>query len=157
MFLRNASIFLLVLFLLILVGGKIYAIKGHHVDSLPEGYSFGMNKGRLAPCRDKPNCVCTDHENGHYMKPFPLSGDSIDVFSQAYQVLEGCQLVESRDNYQRLECRTSFFGFIDDVELFHDTDHDLLRFRSAARLGYSDLGVNRKRMESLLRWLENRP
>ena len=39
--------------------------------------------------------------------------------------------------------------FVDDVEFEADTEHQLLHFRSASRLGYHDLGVNRKRMQQI--------
>jgi uncharacterized protein (DUF1499 family) len=41
------------------------------------------------------------------------------------------------------------FRFVDDVEFYIDERANLIHFRSASRLGYSDMGVNRKRMETI--------
>ena len=44
---------------------------------------------------------------------------------------------------------SALMGFVDDVEFLLATDQMVIHVRSAARLGYSDLGVNPKRVESL--------
>ena len=53
------------------------------------------------------------------------------------------------DNYLHVECRSFWFRFVDDVEFLIDPEQKLIQFRSASRVGYSDLGVNRRRMETL--------
>jgi uncharacterized protein (DUF1499 family) len=40
-------------------------------------------------------------------------------------------------------------GFVDDVEFLAEPAAGLVHVRSASRLGHSDLGVNRKRIEDL--------
>jgi uncharacterized protein (DUF1499 family) len=40
-------------------------------------------------------------------------------------------------------------GFVDDVEFFLDEGANVIHVRSASRLGQSDLGVNRKRVETI--------
>ncbi|HEY9596037.1 MAG TPA: DUF1499 domain-containing protein, partial [Cyanophyceae cyanobacterium] len=40
-------------------------------------------------------------------------------------------------------------GFVDDVEFFLDDNANVIQVRSASRLGESDLGVNRKRIETI--------
>lgn len=156
MFVRNIGIVVLILILIAVLGGKIYSLKGPDTDSLPKDHSFGIEDGLLAPCRERPNCVCTDHAGANYMDPIPLEDSVHNLFRDSAEALNGCQVVDSNDNYLRLECKTPFFNFIDDVELFHDTDKEIIRFRSASRLGYYDFGVNRKRMEKLKDWLENK-
>jgi uncharacterized protein (DUF1499 family) len=61
------------------------------------------------------------------------------------------RLVSSRDGYLHAEFRSRLLGFVDDVEFSIDEAEQLIHFRSASRVGYSDLGVNRKRMEEFLR------
>jgi uncharacterized protein (DUF1499 family) len=53
------------------------------------------------------------------------------------------------ENYLHAECRSAFFGFVDDLELHLRASEGLIAIRSAARLGYSDFGVNRQRVEHL--------
>jgi uncharacterized protein (DUF1499 family) len=55
-------------------------------------------------------------------------------------------VITQRENYLHVEYRTKM-GFVDDVEFYLDESTDTVHFRSASRIGYSDLGVNRKRME----------
>lgn len=44
---------------------------------------------------------------------------------------------------------TTAMGFVDDVEFYLDEDTKVIHVRSASRLGQSDLGVNRKRIETI--------
>jgi len=57
-------------------------------------------------------------------------------------------IAERRPDYLRAEVR-SLLGFVDDVEFFVDSSRNLLHMRSASRTGYWDLGVNRKRLETI--------
>ena len=58
-------------------------------------------------------------------------------------------------NYIHAEFRTAVFRFVDDVEFYFDDSEKNIHFRSAARLGYSDMGVNRKRMENITNLFQN--
>ncbi len=147
--LKNILIALLILLLVLFIAGRIYSVSGRNITSLPEGFSFGLNQGRLAPCKESPNCICTDEKDSHYLEPFPITDSSWKELPSFLKTLKGCSIVERRTDYIRMECRSSVFGFIDDVELYFDTQMGLLRYRSAARLGYSDFGVNRKRIEKI--------
>ena len=59
----------------------------------------------------------------------------------------------STDTYLKAECTTMVFRFVDDLELLVDTDEEVIHVRSASRIGTWDLGVNRRRVESLRRRL----
>jgi uncharacterized protein (DUF1499 family) len=59
------------------------------------------------------------------------------------------QIVSESKGYLHAECRSGVFGFVDDLELHLRPQSDSIAVRSASRLGYSDFGVNRKRVESL--------
>lgn len=60
-------------------------------------------------------------------------------------------VVASSGNYLKVEVRSAIFSFIDDVEFEFDDAAKLVHFRSASRLGYYDFGVNRRRMEAIIR------
>jgi len=45
--------------------------------------------------------------------------------------------------------KTPLVGYTDDLELLLDEDSGVLHIRSASRIGRSDLGANRKRIEAL--------
>jgi len=57
-------------------------------------------------------------------------------------------IVTENDTYLHVECKSAMMGFVDDVE-FYFPQEKVIHVRSASRLGYSDLGVNRKRVEQL--------
>ena len=44
---------------------------------------------------------------------------------------------------------SSIFRFVDDLEVRIDSDRNTVHLRSASRVGRSDLGANRKRVERL--------
>lgn len=59
------------------------------------------------------------------------------------------KIVILENNYLHVEFRSAFFRFVDDVEFLIDPEEQLIHFRSASRVGYSDFGVNRDRMERI--------
>ncbi len=65
------------------------------------------------------------------------------------------RIVTETDDYLHAECRSAFFGFVDDLELHLRPTQGIIALRSAARLGHSDFGVNRKRVENLRLLLRN--
>jgi uncharacterized protein (DUF1499 family) len=58
-------------------------------------------------------------------------------------------VAERRGDYLRAECRSRVFRFVDDLELLFDDAAGVVRYRSASRVGRSDLGVNRRRVDAL--------
>lgn len=67
----------------------------------------------------------------------------------AVAALPRTTLVADLPDYLHAECRSAFFGFVDDLELHLRAPQNLIAVRSAARLGRSDFGVNKKRIEAL--------
>ena len=59
------------------------------------------------------------------------------------------QLITREADYLYVEVVSKLLGFVDDVEFVLDRQAQCIRVRSAARLGYSDFGVNRKRIEAI--------
>jgi uncharacterized protein (DUF1499 family) len=59
------------------------------------------------------------------------------------------RIVTATDHYLHAECSSALFGFVDDLECLLDAEAGVIHLRSAARMGYSDLGVNRRRIETL--------
>lgn len=57
------------------------------------------------------------------------------------------QVVQEGDHYLHATATTRWLRFVDDVEFYYDKEGGLLHFRSASRIGYSDLGANRRRMQ----------
>lgn len=58
-------------------------------------------------------------------------------------------VITDSPDYLHAECRSAFFGFVDDLEMHLRLKQNLIAVRSASRLGRSDFGVNKKRIEVL--------
>ncbi len=58
-------------------------------------------------------------------------------------------IINETEKYIHAEVRTRTFKFVDDVEFYFDDTEKIIHFRSAARIGWSDMGVNRKRMKNI--------
>jgi uncharacterized protein (DUF1499 family) len=115
--------------------------------------SLGVKEGKLMPCPDSPNCVSTQSENPrHKIDPLVYTG-SINEVRESLERIVGAMprtnVVQAEKEYIHVECRSRLFGFVDDVEFWFDDENKVVHFRSASRKGYSDLGVNRKRMERI--------
>src|SRR4029077_16577595 len=108
---------------------------------------------RLAPCPRTPNCVSTQAPPGpQHMDPIPYSGPLAAARARMLQILRDhprTRIVREDPLYLKAECRSAIFRFVDDVELAFDDGAKRIDFRSASRLGRSDFGVNRKRMEEI--------
>jgi uncharacterized protein (DUF1499 family) len=58
-------------------------------------------------------------------------------------------IVEVEANYLRVEARTRILRFVDDVEFQIRPGSNVVDMRSGSRVGYSDLGKNRRRLEAI--------
>ena len=116
-------------------------------------HTLGISNGRLADCRDYPNCVSTQaSDEQHRMDPIPYEQSaekSQALLETTIESMPRSRIVSSGNGYVHVEFTSLLFGFVDDVELMIDQPSRLIHFRSASRTGKSDLGVNRKRMENL--------
>jgi uncharacterized protein (DUF1499 family) len=62
---------------------------------------------------------------------------------------QGGRIEEETTGYLRATFTTRVFRFVDDLELRIDERNGLIQVRSASRVGFSDMGLNRKRVENL--------
>ncbi|HZX22664.1 MAG TPA: DUF1499 domain-containing protein [Woeseiaceae bacterium] len=112
-------------------------------------------EGRLPPCPSSPNCVSSgaDPSDGtHYIEPLQIDGDAQAAWQRLIEYLESesaYTIVEQRENYLRAEARTKILRFVDDVIFHLRPEEGAIAMRSSSRLGYSDLGKNRRRLEAL--------
>jgi uncharacterized protein (DUF1499 family) len=109
--------------------------------------NIGVQNDRLIPCPDSPNCV-SSYETDETHRIDPLNA-SIDEIEQILIGLEEANIVSSEANYLYAEFTTPIMGFVDDVEFLQDRGSGLIHVRSASRLGYSDMGANRDRIERI--------
>lgn len=109
----------------------------------------------LPDCPDRPNCVSSlSSDPAHAIEPLAYTGTARDAMRRLKQALRAekrVTIVTEQDTYLHIEARSLVFRFVDDVEFLIDPAHNLIQVRSAARTGYSDLGVNRRRVERIRR------
>ncbi len=118
---------------------------------------LGIVDGRLAPCPNKPNCVSSQaaaSDQQHYIEALTYHGEPERAHQQLERAIAGMKrsrIVRRDANYWRAEFTSALWRFVDDVEFLFDDNARRIDVRSASRVGYSDLGVNRKRIEEIRR------
>lgn len=140
---------------LIFVG--IVAIGGLYMLSFfsPRPNDLGVVNGQLAECPDSPNCVSSQTASEiHRMDPIPFSGSVAEgiekVKAAVNKLYPRARLIAEDENYLHFEFVSLIFRFVDDVEFLVNDNKGTIEFRSASRVGHSDLGVNRRRMTKLI-------
>lgn len=109
--------------------------------------TLGIQSGQLAACPDSPNCVSSvDSRESHGIEPIAGSLSRIKV---AISAMDRVNIVEEQDNYLYAEFTSRLMGYVDDVEFLADPANNQVHVRSASRLGHSDMGVNRQRIEAI--------
>ena len=115
--------------------------------------TLGVKEGRLVPCPNSPNCVSTQSTDAkHRIDPIPYTTSTEEARNRLEEIVRAMprtEVVRLEEDYMHLECRSRLFGFVDDVEFWFDDANKVIHCRSASRKGYSDMGVNRKRVERI--------
>ncbi|MGB7417264.1 MAG: DUF1499 domain-containing protein [Thermosynechococcaceae cyanobacterium] len=114
---------------------------------------LGVSAGDLAACPDSPNCVSSQASDAsHHVAAMTYGGSTSDALAklrQAIDAMEGSEIVTATDDYLHAEFTSKLMGFVDDLECYLPAEKSLIHIRSASRLGQSDLGANRTRVEEL--------
>ncbi len=121
---------------------------------------LGVTDGKFIPCPDSPNCVSSQSsDKSHAIEPLYYKGSASEARARLLTAIKGMKranIVTEKENYIHAEFASAVFRFVDDAEFYIDDSQKVIHLRSAARLGYSDFGVNRQRMETI-RQLFNSP
>lgn len=112
----------------------------------------------LNPCGRQPNCVSSlaDRYDSHFVEPIVLSAEPARDWQLLIEVVAAIprtRIVVQRPAYVHAECKSRLFGFVDDLELCCDMTSGVCHLRSAARSGYYDFNVNKKRIQTIRRAL----
>jgi uncharacterized protein (DUF1499 family) len=121
---------------------------------------LGVHDGRLKPPADTPNSVTSQaalypmhpQRQNADIAPLPLRGDGPATIARIKAVVEampGAKVVRSEPDYLYAQFTTRLMKFVDDVEFWYDPAAQVVQVRSASRLGESDLGLNRQRVEAV--------
>ncbi len=115
---------------------------------------------QIANCPDKPNCVSTlTKSKDHKVEPWALTKNTAEVLKAVkdeVSKLSRTELIKETGNSLHFVFTSKIFRYKDDVWFYVDQDNKQLQFKSASRVGYSDLGANKKRMDKLRALLNNK-
>jgi uncharacterized protein (DUF1499 family) len=115
--------------------------------------NLGVKDGRLAPCPETPNCVSSQStDKDHAIAPLSYSSSGSEALADLKKIIQQMKrtrIVTETDDYLYVEFTSALWRFVDDVEFSFDEASKTIHMRSASRLGKSDLGVNRKRIEMI--------
>jgi len=143
------GIAILLILALLVVAGRLGLFSGSPDPNL------GVHNGRLAPCPNSPNCISSQSDDeSHFVEPIPCEGSIEQINAKLVGVLNSMKrvrLIANDPSYVRSAFTSPIFRFVDDVEFYINADEHVIHVRSASRLGYSDLGANRKRVERIRR------
>ena len=117
----------------------------HLVGPVPA--DLGVHNGALSPCTSTAHCA-----RANWTMADPQA--ALIALVPVLEATARTTVVEQRDGYLHATAASAVFGFVDDLELYADTDHGMLQARSVSRLGDSDLGVNAQRLAALQRQLK---
>ena len=115
--------------------------------------NIGVTNGKLLACPNSPNCVSSQSTDAeHKIAPLTYTGDSAKALADLKAVISSMprtKIITAEDNYLYAEFTSALMGYVDDVEFYLNSEKGLIEVRSASRLGQSDLGVNRNRVEAI--------
>ena len=114
----------------------------------------GLENGRLRPCPASPNCISSEAPGGD-VPPFVVQGEDGWERLRLAIVSLGGSIEREEDGYLHATFRSRIFGFVDDLECRQDGD--VVQVRSASRVGWWDMGANRRRVEKLRKALSATP
>ncbi len=117
--------------------------------------TIGLVNGQLAACSKTPNCVSTTHQDlNRLMLPVKYEGLSLeeakDVLFEVLKTLPKIKIEKDEGTYVHAEAQTMVFEYVQDVEFLFDEEAKTLHFRSASRVGFTDFGSNKRRMQSIV-------
>ncbi|MCP4129466.1 MAG: DUF1499 domain-containing protein [bacterium] len=114
---------------------------------------LGVKDEKLSACPDSPNCVSSQApDKVHLIKALSYSGTQEEAHKKIIEIVKSMKrtvVITTEGNYIHAEFTSAVFRFVDDVEFFLNDSTKEIHVRSASRIGYSDMGVNRKRIEEI--------
>ena len=117
--------------------------------------NLGVKDGKLAACPKSPNCVSSQSSSSdtiHFIEPLKYSSTPEKAVADLKAVIEAeerTKIITESQDYLYAEFKSALMGYVDDVEFYLESSSNTIHVRSASRLGQSDLGVNRKRVETI--------
>ena len=135
-----------------LVGFVIVALIAMSITS-HYGGSHGLFKGKLQACKATPNCICTEDFDNKNAEPINIQGVEAATAWEALKsvvVATGGKIESDDGKHLWATYTTPIFRFVDDFEARLDEQQAVIHLRSASRVGHGDMGVNKKRVDTII-------
>ena len=114
---------------------------------------LGVRNGNLKAPPPSPNAVSSQATGGYpQIAPIVYKGSQEQAMKALKTIIESTpntRIIEVKPDYLYAEYTSALMGFVDDVEFYFPPNGKIIHVRSASRLGHSDLGANRKRIEAV--------
>lgn len=136
-----------------IVVGLILTLLSSFILAISPSAAIGLDENHLSACPSSPNCVVSqDGDKKHLINPLTFKGDRATAKENLLRVLAvvpRTKIIEDKANYIHAESTSRLFKFVDDAEFYFPEGENVIQVRSASRVGESDLGVNRRRIEQI--------
>lgn len=133
--------------------GFIVVLSSSFIFAASAFAAIGIENNHLAPCPSSPNCVVSQNgDEEHRIEPIAYQGDRTtakETLLKVLSVVPRTEVIEDTGNYIHAESTSRIFKFVDDAEFYFPEGENIIQVRSASRVGESDLGVNRRRIEQI--------
>ena len=104
----------------------------------------------LPDCGILPNCVNSElAEGGKSIAPLEAGEQQWEQLKKWIAAQEDWTITTDTGDFVQAVVKTPLMRFRDDVQLRFDKDQGVIHVRSSSRLGISDMGTNRRRVETL--------
>ncbi|MBT4374777.1 MAG: DUF1499 domain-containing protein [Nitrospina sp.] len=108
--------------------------------------------GQFSECPEKPNCIFSKSSTAlHMIAPLIYQNSFLEAKEKLLKVIKSmprAEIVTDKENFLHVEFTSKIFRFVDDVEFYFNAP-GIIHVRSASRIGHSDMGVNRHRIEEI--------
>lgn len=145
--------FVILLLTAVVLLGATLAFSGKPLLAGTRPTNLGDSVGQLTPCPETPNCVSSQStDSKHSIEPLTYSSSAQEAranLKAAIATFNQAKIIKETDDYIYAEFTLPIVGFVDDVEFSLNEQAKVINVRSASRLGESDLGVNRQRVENI--------
>ena len=123
------------------------------VPATASASDLGIESGSLRPCPTSPNCVVSQNADAkHAIAPitYHVTRDKArETLLKVLTVVPRTTVIEQTDNYIHAISKSRIFKFVDDVEFYFPSNDSVIHIRSSSRVGDSDFGVHRTRLEQI--------
>ena len=114
---------------------------------------LGIVDSKLRPCPPSPKCISSFAEDDKYgTSSFYFAGESVPAWQSLTSIIrdmDRAEIISQTGTYLHVEFTSPIFRFVDDVEFLLDPKSRKIDMRSASRMGYSDFGVNSRRLKKI--------